>query len=58
LTSNKHKKRLENDLSLLWAGDYKLDFCFKKQTIVTSKGCGALVAVNALVATLKTFFEK
>ena len=31
---------------------------FKKQTIVTSKVCSTLVAVNALVATFKTSLEK
>ena len=35
LTSNKHKKYLENNLCLYCSvGDYKLDFCPKKQTMV------------------------
>ena len=42
LTSNKCKKCLENNLCLYYsAEDYKLDFCPKKQTMVTSKGRGA-----------------
>ena len=39
LTSDKRKKHLENNLCLYCgAGDYKLDFCPKKQTMVSSKG--------------------
>ena len=39
LTSNKHKKQLENNLYLYYgAEDHKLDSCLKKQTTVTSKG--------------------
>ena len=42
LTSDKHKKCLENNLCLYYgAVDHKLDSCPKKQTIVSSKGCGA-----------------
>ena len=41
LTSDKYKKHLENNLCLYYsAGDYKLDSCPKKQTTVSSKGCG------------------
>ena len=40
LTSNKRKKRLENNLCLYCgAEDHKLDFCPKKQTTVSPKGC-------------------
>jgi len=47
LTSNKYKKCLKNNLCLYCgAGDHKLDFCPKKQTMVTSKGCGASVAAS------------
>ena len=39
LTSDKHKKHLENNLCLYCGvGDYKLDSCSKKQTTVISKG--------------------
>jgi len=42
LTSDEHKKCLENNLCLYCsAGDHKLDSCSKKQTTVSSKGCGA-----------------
>ena len=40
LTSDKHKKHLENNLCLYCgAGDHKLDSCPKKQTMVSPKGC-------------------
>ena len=39
LTSDKHKKPLENNLYLYYGvEDYKLDFYPKKQTMVSSKG--------------------
>jgi len=42
LTSDEHKKCLENNLCLYCgAGDYKLDSCPKKQTMVSPKGHGA-----------------
>ena len=42
LTSDKHKKRLKNNLCLYCsAEDHKLDFCPKKQTTVSPKGHGA-----------------
>jgi len=42
LTSNKHKKHLENNLCFYYGTrDYKLDFCPKKQTMVSPKGCSA-----------------
>ena len=39
LTSDEHKKHLKNNL-YLYCGirDHKLNFCPKKQTMVTSKG--------------------
>jgi len=47
LTSDKYKKCLENNLYLYCgAGDHKLDFCSKKQTIVSLKGCGASPTVS------------
>ena len=37
LTSDEYKKRLKNNLCLYCStGDHKLDFCPKKQTMVTS----------------------
>jgi len=40
LTSDKHKKYLKNNLCLhCGARDHKLDFCLKKQTTVSPKGC-------------------
>jgi len=51
LTSNKCKKRLKNNLCLYCgAGDHKLDFCSKKQTMVSPKGCSALATANTLAA--------
>jgi len=42
LTSDEHKKYLKNNLCLYCgAGDYKLNFCSKKQIMVTPKGCSA-----------------
>ena len=47
LTSNKHKKCLENNLCLYYgAGDYKLDSCPKKQTMITSKSRSALATTS------------
>ena len=54
LTSDKHKKCLKNNLYLYCSTkDHKLDFCSKKQTIVTSKGHSALTTANTLAATSK-----
>jgi len=59
LTSNKHKKYLENNLCLYCsAGDHKLDSCPKKQTTVTSKSHGASVTADLLAATSEKFSEK
>jgi len=39
LTSDEYKKHFENNLCLYCSvRDYKLDFCPKKQTVVTPKG--------------------
>ena len=54
-----YKKHLKNNLCLYYsAGDHKLDFCLKKQTIVTLKGCGTSTTANPLVATSKKPLEK
>jgi len=47
LISDEHKKYLKNNLCL-YCGveDYKLDFCPKKQTMITSKNCGALATAS------------
>ena len=47
LTSDKHKKRLENNLCLYYSTeDYKLDSCSKKQTMVMPKDRSALVTTS------------
>ena len=47
LTSDECKKYLKNNLCLYCgAGDHKLDSCPKKQTTISSKGCGALAATS------------
>jgi len=49
LTSGKHKKHLENNLCLYCsAGDYKLDSCPKKQTMVFPKDCSASATADTL----------
>jgi len=59
LTSDKHKKWLENNLYLYCGtGDHKLDSCPKKQTIVTPKGHGALVTANPLAAVSEKSSER
>ena len=59
LTSDKHKKCLENNLCLYCsAGDYKLDFCHKKQTMVSPKGCGASVTANTPAAASEKSSER
>ena len=59
LTSGKCKKCLKNNL-YLYCGveDHKLDFCSKKQTTVTSKGCGASETADTLVAAPEKSLEK
>ena len=45
LTSDEHKKHLKNNLYLYCGvGDYKLDSCPKKQTMITLKGHSASAA--------------
>ena len=59
LTSNKHKKYLTNNLHLYYSTeDHKLDFYFKKQTMVTSKGCSTLATANPLAAIFEKPLEK
>ena len=59
LTSNKHKKRLENNLCLYCSiGDHKLDSCSKKQTTVTPKGHGASATADTLAVASKKPLEK
>ena len=59
LTSDKYKKYLENNLCLYCGvGDYKLDSCLKKQTIVTPKGHNASATTDTLAFTSKKPSEK
>ena len=59
LTSDEHKKHLENNLCLYCgAGDYKLDSCSKKQTMVFPKGYGALATADTPAAASKKPLEK
>jgi len=59
LTSDKHKKHLENNLYLYCGtGDYKLDSCPKKQTTVFSKGHSTLVTTDPLAAISEKPLEK
>ena len=59
LTSDERKKYFKNNLCLYCgAEDYKLDFCLKKQTMVTPKGCSASATANSLVAASKKLLEK
>jgi len=59
LTSDKCKKHLKNNLYLYCgAGDHKLDSCPKKQTTVTSKGCGASVTAESPAVASKKPSEK
>ena len=59
LTSNECKKYLKNNLYLYCGtGDYKLDFCPKKQTMVSPKGHGASAITDTLAAAFKKPLEK
>jgi len=59
LTSDKHKKHLENNLCLYCgAGDHKLDSCPKKQTTVSPKGCSASATADTLAAVSEKPSEK
>jgi len=59
LTSDKRKKHLKNNLCL-YCGveDHKLDFCSKKQTMVSPKDCGALATADTLAAASEKPSEK
>jgi len=59
LTSDKHKKHLENNLCLYCgAGDHKLDSCPKKQTMVSPKDRGASATADTLAAASEKLSEK
>ena len=59
LTSNEHKKHLENNLCLYCgAGDHKLDSCPKKQTMVSPKGHSASATADTPVAASEKPSEK
>ena len=59
LTSDEHKKHLKNNLCLYCGvGDYKLDSCSKKQTMVSSKGRGTSATTDTLAAASEKFLEK
>jgi len=59
LTSDEHKKRLENNLCLYCgAGDHKLDSCPKKQTTVSPKGHGASATADTPAAASEKPLEK
>jgi len=59
LTSDEHKKHLENNLCLYCsAGDHKLDSCPKKQTTVSPKGRDASATADILAAASEKPLEK
>ena len=59
LISDEHKKHLKNNLCLYYSiEDHKLDFCPKKQTIVTPKGCSTSTTANPPVAASEKLLEK
>ena len=59
LTSNEHKKHLENNLCLYCgAGDHKLDSCPKKQTMVSPKGHSASATADTPAAASEKPSEK
>jgi len=59
LISDECKKHFENNLYLYCStGDYKLDFCPKKETMVTPKDCGASTATDFPVAVSEKPSEK
>jgi len=59
LTSDKHKKRLKNNLCLYCGtGDHKLNSCPKKQTMVSPKGHGASATADTPAATSEKPSEK
>ena len=59
LTSDKHKKYLENNLCLYYgAGDHKLNSYLNKHTTVMPKGCSALATADPLAAASEKSSEK
>ena len=59
LTSDKHKKCLENNLCLYCsARDHKLDSCPKKQTTVSPKGHSASATADTSAASSEKPLEK
>ena len=59
LTSDKHKKRLKNNLCLYCsARDHKLDSYPKKQTMVSPKGHSALATADTPAAASEKSLEK
>ena len=59
LTSDKHKKHLENNLCLYCSTrDHKLDSCLKKQTMVSPKVRSASTTANTSAAASKKSLEK
>ena len=59
LTSDKYKKCLKNNLCLhCGTGDYKLDFCPKKQTTVSPKGHSTSATADTLAAASGKPLEK
>ena len=59
LTSDEHKKHLENNLCLYCGvGDHKLDSYLKKQTLVSPKVHSALATTDTLAAAFEKPSEK
>ena len=59
LTSDKHKKYLENNLYLYYGTeDHKLDSCSKKQTMVSPKSHSTSVTTDTPAVTFKKPPEK
>jgi len=59
LTSDKCRKCLENNLCLYYGvGDYKLDSCPKRQTMVSPKGDNASTTADTLAAASEKPSEK
>ena len=59
LTSDERKKCLENNLCLYCGvGDHKLDFCPKKQTMVSPKGRSASATADTPAAASEKSLEK
>ena len=59
LTSDEFKKYLKNNLCLYYSiKDCKLNFCSKKQIIVTFKDYSTSVAANTFTAIFKKPLEK